>query len=351
MLIASLHLKRYNKRYGNWAITFLKRICRAEVRRVKRNARLGLFICVTLLGACCDASNNRRHPLSHPAPKVGACITNRSCTIPLISAHRGMGFGAPENSIAAIRGSAALGADIVEIDPQQTADGVFVLVHDRTLTRTTDQATLFPDRANVDELSWSEIQQLSLVDVSGGCIDASSDPERCRVARLDDAFAVARGKVILMLDFKGGDPTTAGALIAAADATDYVLFFNADPAILTSARNAAPGLVTMPRADSPTTAHVLCAAESLPILHVDPSYVSIVAADPVAEQTKLFINIFLEVDMWLTVWQENQAEATLDLARQGVTALLTSGADVVQTNFPAEVADLIEEWRRVRGDR
>jgi glycerophosphoryl diester phosphodiesterase len=53
-------------------------------------------------------------------------------------AHRGASAHAPENTLAAIGKAAALGADMVEIDVQASADGVLVVMHDADLSRTTD---------------------------------------------------------------------------------------------------------------------------------------------------------------------------------------------------------------------
>ena len=55
----------------------------------------------------------------------------------IIIAHRTCPQHAPENSLEGIRKAAELGADSVEIDVQRTLDGVPVLMHDRTLWRTT----------------------------------------------------------------------------------------------------------------------------------------------------------------------------------------------------------------------
>ncbi|WP_043113810.1 glycerophosphodiester phosphodiesterase [Solimonas soli] len=57
---------------------------------------------------------------------------------PYVSAHRGGAAYAPENTMLAYRNAARLGVDDFETDTWQTADGVFVLLHDQTLTRTTD---------------------------------------------------------------------------------------------------------------------------------------------------------------------------------------------------------------------
>lgn len=56
---------------------------------------------------------------------------------PIVIAHRTCPNDAPENSLMGIRQAPALGADAVEIDVRLTRDGVPVLMHDRTLRRTT----------------------------------------------------------------------------------------------------------------------------------------------------------------------------------------------------------------------
>lgn len=53
-------------------------------------------------------------------------------------AHRGASAHAPENTLAAIVRAAELGADMVEVDLQASADGVLVVLHDPDLSHTTD---------------------------------------------------------------------------------------------------------------------------------------------------------------------------------------------------------------------
>lgn len=78
------------------------------------------------------------------------------------TAHRGaMGY-APENTLAAFRLGVEQGSDLVEADVQRSKDGVLVLMHDTTLSRTTDVEQVFPDRApwRVSDFTYEEIQQL-----------------------------------------------------------------------------------------------------------------------------------------------------------------------------------------------
>ena len=62
---------------------------------------------------------------------------------PLILAHRGDSFHAPENTPEAARLGHSAGADGWELDVRLTLDGVPVVLHDESLTRTTDVARKF----------------------------------------------------------------------------------------------------------------------------------------------------------------------------------------------------------------
>jgi glycerophosphoryl diester phosphodiesterase len=56
----------------------------------------------------------------------------------LVFAHRGGAKLAPENTIAAFTNGLALGSDGIECDVHLSRDGVPVVIHDKTLDRTTD---------------------------------------------------------------------------------------------------------------------------------------------------------------------------------------------------------------------
>ncbi|HKG20641.1 MAG TPA: glycerophosphodiester phosphodiesterase family protein, partial [Blastocatellia bacterium] len=68
---------------------------------------------------------------------------------PLLVAHRGASAYAPEHTLAAYRLAVQQGADFVEQDLQVTRDGALICLHDADLSRTTNVAEVFPDRAAV----------------------------------------------------------------------------------------------------------------------------------------------------------------------------------------------------------
>ena len=64
---------------------------------------------------------------------------------PLIWGHRGASGHAPENTLPAFKMAADMGADGVELDIQQTKDGVIVVCHDETIDRTSSGAGWLKD--------------------------------------------------------------------------------------------------------------------------------------------------------------------------------------------------------------
>ena len=69
-------------------------------------------------------------------------------------AHRGARRVAPENTLAAFRLAAEMGADGLELDAQLCRDGEVVVIHDFTVDRTTD------GRGRVKDFSLAELQTL-----------------------------------------------------------------------------------------------------------------------------------------------------------------------------------------------
>jgi glycerophosphoryl diester phosphodiesterase len=63
-------------------------------------------------------------------------VSDWSDAAPLVIAHRGASFVAPENTLLAFEQASRLGADAIELDAKRSRDGEVVCFHDRTLRRT-----------------------------------------------------------------------------------------------------------------------------------------------------------------------------------------------------------------------
>jgi len=96
-------------------------------------------------------------------------------SLPLNIAHRGARSLAPENTIAASKRASKIGADLWELDVRVTRDKRLVVIHDDTLTRTSNVTRFFPNRKPwcVQDFTLEEIRKLDF-----GSWYNSSDPFR-----------------------------------------------------------------------------------------------------------------------------------------------------------------------------
>ena len=105
----------------------------------------------------------------------------------LVAAHRGDWRNFPENSPRAIDSAIEMGCDIVEIDIRVTRDGHYVVLHDKTLDRTTTGS------GKVSHHSLAEIKGLRLLNGYGM-------PTEEVVPTLEEALELCRGRVLVYID-------------------------------------------------------------------------------------------------------------------------------------------------------
>lgn len=107
-----------------------------------------------------------------------------------VTAHRGYSSVYPENTIPAFKGAIEIGADWIELDVQETADGEVVVMHDSSLKRTTGV-----DK-EVWETDYDEIRELD----NGSWKDPKY--QAVRIPTLEEALSVTRGKIRLNIEIK-----------------------------------------------------------------------------------------------------------------------------------------------------
>jgi glycerophosphoryl diester phosphodiesterase len=135
----------------------------------------------------------------------------------MVFAHRGGARLAPENTMPALENGLRLGADGLEIDVQLSADGIPVVIHDRTLDRTTDGT------GPVQALTAAE---LAAVDAGFHFLLAGAYPFRGKAIGIPTLDAVlATHHVPIIIEMKGSEPELAravGLAVRRAGAADRV---------------------------------------------------------------------------------------------------------------------------------
>lgn len=100
----------------------------------------------------------------------------------------------PENSLPSYSSCLDHGIDVIETDLRKTADGVWVILHDDTLDRTTTGS------GNIAEMSLADLEGVYLRTQNGG---AGSQVTEYKIPTLEQIIELCRGKVIFNLDKLG----------------------------------------------------------------------------------------------------------------------------------------------------
>ena len=109
----------------------------------------------------------------------------------LVVSHRADWRNAPENSLQAIQNCIEMGVDMVEIDLNKTKDGHLIVMHDRTLNRTTT------GKGNPGDYTLEELRRFYL---KGG----HGQKTRHKIPTFEEVMLLCKGKIMVNVD-KGYD--------------------------------------------------------------------------------------------------------------------------------------------------
>ncbi|HNX07001.1 MAG TPA: glycerophosphodiester phosphodiesterase family protein [Bacteroidales bacterium] len=109
---------------------------------------------------------------------------------PLVVAHRGGSHCAPENTMAAFQQAMELGVDRIELDVQQSKDGVVLVMHDEKINRTTN------GKGVISDMNYAQLK-----DVDAGS-KFSKDFSNEKIPLLDEVLHLVNGQCELLVEIK-----------------------------------------------------------------------------------------------------------------------------------------------------
>ena len=174
---AGLMLVLISDKAADGALPLLPQPDQAPIRLARLRAAAVLLLCAAIPAAALIDTAQANHAIS-PEHEI------------TITAHRAGSGRAPENTMAALRAAVADGADAVEIDVQETADGKVVVLHDTDLRRVAGVARAIWD------MRLDEVQALDV----GSWFSPAFHGER--VPTLRELAIAARGHVRLNVELK-----------------------------------------------------------------------------------------------------------------------------------------------------
>ncbi|MGL5272966.1 MAG: glycerophosphodiester phosphodiesterase family protein [Phocaeicola sp.] len=118
-------------------------------------------------------------------------LTNLEGNHIIVVSHRADWRNSPENSLQAIQNCIDMGVDMVEIDLKISKDGVVILMHDKTLDRTTT------GKGKPEDYTLEELKAMRLRNGAG-------HKTAHQIPTLEEAMLLCKGKVLVNID-KGYD--------------------------------------------------------------------------------------------------------------------------------------------------
>jgi glycerophosphoryl diester phosphodiesterase len=235
-------------------------------------------------------------------------------------AHRGASGHAPENTLAAFRLAAEMGAKFIETDLQLTRDANIVAVHDPTVDRTTN------GRGRISKMSLAELRGLD-AGVKFLSVEGKSYKGE-RVPTVDEILGFAQtADVSFYLEMKesqswGFEQALVGALRRSRE-MNRVIVISFDATALAAVRRTEPTLMTGLLDEKPSVQSVE-KAQALGVRQYLPR------ADRVSPE---MIAVAHRADLRVVVWTVNEVE--------DLRTVLTWGVDGIITDYPDRLAELL----------
>lgn len=258
----------------------------------------------------------------------------------LVVAHRGDWRNAPENSIKAVEYAMKAGVDIVEIDVQMTKDKQLVVIHDSSIDRTTT------GKGKVCDLLLDSIRKVNLKNGAGM-------PTRYKMSALKEMMLAVKGKPVLVNIDKAWDmiPETYKVLKETNTVNQAIFKGNRSfKELRSSIGSLADSIVYMPMV-WPSDYNIHKPAETEGPVSFTKAYIK--EFNPVAfeviyntENSPVLEAIKLMKEKGITVWVNtlwpelcagHDDEAATDDAAANWGWVIAHGANVIQTDRPAEL--------------
>lgn len=241
----------------------------------------------------------------------------------LVAAHRGDHMNNPENSKAAIKETIKQNIDIIELDVRKTKDGKLIIMHDKTVDRTTN------GKGNVNDYTWRKLKKLRLL------FKGNSSKEK--VPSLKKVFKLIKGKIMIDIDFKLDDVDAIKQtykLIEKCNLENQIIFFLYDHHYIPELYNLNKNVKIMPRAHDSIEVEEILKYDYIKIMHIDDSFYSDSLMKKIRDRNiRIWSNSLREYDKMEEQNKNSGFEQLLEKKH----------INVIQTNLPEELLKFLKD--------
>ena len=235
---------------------------------------------------------------------------------PIIFGHRGASQVAPENTITAFELALKHGAEAIELDTRLSADGIPMVIHDRTVDRTTNGS------GKVDQISTHELLKLN----AGVKFPSKYSYEK--IPLLEEVFITFKNRALINVELKNNHnlsddlPEKVIELTNKLDMLDQTLFSSNFPS----------SLKIIKLLDSHTHVALICSQgisgyllRSRLFSSVSPDFIH----PNFNDVSKSFIERQHRMNRKVNTWTVNQKKILIRLIKLGVDGIITDNPKLV----------------------
>lgn len=278
-----------------------------------RSPKIYSIYCVMLTALLgCLESNNRDFSAEH---------YSENDTI-LVVAHRGSHSIHPENSLSAFNESIENGIDIIETDLRLTRDSIFVLLHDKTLDRTTT------GNGPLKNFDFKEVENLNL--------RVDGKPTSEKIPTLEQALELTNNRILLNLDLKIQDLSTLKKLvkiIKTSGMVDSVIISIRDITLIPQIHKFDQDIRLMPVVRTRKKIRQVLKYDYIDIIQVHTrTYTSDLRKELKQSDLKIWVNALNKYDRL----QEKNKTGFQELLQK-------KKVDIIQTDHPEELLDFLKK--------
>ncbi len=236
---------------------------------------------------------------------------------PIVYGHRGASKYAPENTIAAFELALQQGAQAFELDTMLSADGIPVVIHDRTVDRTTNSS------GKVDQLSTKKLRTLN----AGSTFSPKFTNEK--IPLLEETFSIFKNRALINVELKNYHnpfdmlPEKVFEIVKRIDIFDQLLFSSSNPSNLNRIRHLIPGV---PVALICSTGAFGYLSRSKLFSWISPDYIHPYFKD-ISES---FIEKQHQMNRRVNAWTVNQSADMVELIKYGIDGIITNDPKLAQ---------------------
>lgn len=188
----------------------------AEINAFRIKWAFRFFVGLLALCLACSPKNQSNEDSSPPHDLTSEILLTKIEDLDdphvFVVAHRSDWRYAPENSIEGILHCIEDNVDILEVDVSKTRDGQYILMHDKTLDRTST------GKGKVADWTLDSLNRLRL-------LNGMQYPTASKIPTLDEVLEICKGKALLKLDKSIGHIPEIFQLLKARDMQNYAFFY------------------------------------------------------------------------------------------------------------------------------